>query len=118
MPILKETTGYLLNSLLVPWLRAGAALYVNGVANPADIDNVWRTATKSPVGPFQVYDTVGFNVAANIARASGDETQVKFADMLQEGIDAGESGLGDGVGFYTYDSDGNVLEPVEKWNHT
>src|SRR5699024_9964248 len=65
VPVLKETPGYLLNGLLVPWLSAGAELYVNGIANPADIDNVWRTATGSPAGPFQVYDTVGFNVAAN-----------------------------------------------------
>ena len=76
-----------------------------------------RTATGSPAGPFQVYDTVGFNVAANIARASGDPTRIKFADLLQKGIDAGKAGLGDGEGFYTYDSDGNVQEPVTSWNH-
>lgn len=118
VPILKETPGYLLNSLLVPWLNEGATLHVNGVANPADIDNVWRTATQSPSGPFQVFDIVGFNVAANLSRASGDETLVKFADLLQKGIDAGKAGLGDGEGLYTYDSDGNVQEPVASWNHT
>lgn len=117
VPVLKETPGYLLNSLLVPWLSAGAQLYVNGVANPVDIDNVWRTATGSPAGPFQVYDTVGFNVAANISRASGDPARIKFADMLQKGIDAGKAGLGDGEGFYRYDADGNPIEAVEHWNH-
>lgn len=117
IPILKETPGYLLNGLLVPWLQAGANLYVDGVANPADIDNVWRTATQSPHGPFQVFDTVGFNVAANISRM-GDEKQQKFAEILQKGIDAGKTGLGDGEGFYTYDADGNVVAPVTSWNHT
>ena len=79
---------------------------------------MWRTATQSPSGPFQVFDIVGFNVAANVSWASGDETLVKFADLLQKGIDAGKAGLGDGEGFYTYDSDGNVQEPVASWNHT
>lgn len=116
VPVRKETSGYVLNGLLVPWLRAGADLYVDGIANPADIDNVWRIATGSPAGPFQAYDTVGFNVAAHIARASGEDKQVKFADLLQKGIDAGKAGLGDGEGFYTYDSDGKRLDPVEHWN--
>lgn len=117
VPILKEAPGYLLNGLLVPWLQAGAALYVDGVANPADIDNVWRTATQSPKGPFEIYDVVGFNVAAHISRM-GDEKQRKFAEILQQGIDAGTTGLGDGEGFYTYDADGTVVEPVARWNHT
>lgn len=116
VPVRKEIPGYVLNSLFVPWLRAGADLYVDGIANPADIDNVWRVATGSPAGPFQSYDTVGFNVAANIARASGEEKQLKFAELLQKGIDAGKAGLGDGEGFYTYDSEGKRLDPVEHWN--
>lgn len=116
VPVRKEIPGYVLNSLFVPWLQAAANLYVNGVANPADIDNVWRVATGSPAGPFQSYDTVGFNVAANIARASDDESQRKFAELLQKGIDAGKAGLGDGEGFYKYDSEGNRLDPVEHWN--
>src|SRR5699024_1936205 len=97
---------------------AQCEVHLVDMVDPADIDNVWRTATGSPAGPFQVYDTVGFNVAANISRASGDPTRIKFADMLQKGIDAGKAGLGDGEGFYTYDSDGNVQEPVTSWNHT
>ncbi|WP_010540013.1 3-hydroxyacyl-CoA dehydrogenase [Dietzia alimentaria] len=117
IPILKETPGYLLNGLLVPWLQAGAGLYVDGVANPVDIDNVWRTATHSPQGPFEVFDVVGFNVAANISRM-GDEKQRKFAEILQKGIDAGKTGLSDGEGFYTYDSDGKVVAPVTSWNHS
>ncbi|MBY4039793.1 3-hydroxyacyl-CoA dehydrogenase [Rhodococcus fascians] len=116
VPVRKEIPGYVLNSLLIPLLQAGANLYVGGVANPADIDNVWRIATGAPAGPFQIYDTVGFNVAAHIARAHGGEDQVEFADILQKGIDAGKTGLGDGEGFYTYDSDGRRLDAVESWN--
>lgn len=116
IPVRKETPGYVLNSLLIPWLHAGAALYVEGVANPSDVDNVWRIATGSPKGPFEIYDMVGFNVAANIAKVSEDERQRKFAELLQKGIDAGKAGLGDGEGFYTYDSEGNRLAPAESWN--
>ena len=116
VPVRKEVPGYVLNSLLIPWLGAGAAMYANEVANPSDIDNVWRTATGSPKGPFEVYDTVGFNVAYHINKDSEDPTKRKFAEMLKEGIDAGTTGIGTGRGFYTYDEDGNNLGPVEEWN--
>lgn len=115
IPIRKETPGYVVNSLLIPWLEAAAKLYVNGVANPADVDRVWRIATGSPAGPFQGYDVVGFDVAANIARNSDSETQHKFADLLQQRIDAGKAGLRDGQGFFTYDADGNRGKPVDDW---
>lgn len=116
VPVRKEVPGYVLNSLLIPWLGAGAALYANEVANPADIDNVWRTATGAPRGPFEVYDTVGFNVAYHINMNSDDPIKRKFAQILKEGIDAGTTGIGAGKGFYSYDADGNNLGPVEDWN--
>ena len=107
----KETPGYFLNSLLIPWLRAGSALYINGVGEPEAIDNAWKAGTHFGRGPFEVYDVVGFNVAANISRNSEDETEQRFAAKLQEAIDAGFSGIADGKGFYLYDQDGNITGP-------
>ncbi|WP_078312222.1 MULTISPECIES: 3-hydroxyacyl-CoA dehydrogenase [unclassified Mycobacterium] len=116
IPVRKETPGYILNSLSIPFLGAAARLYVDGVANPADIDKVWRIATGSPSGPFEDYDTVGFNVALNIIRNDKDDERLqKFGDLLEKSIDAGKAGLGDGEGFFTYDSDGNRKQPVEDW---
>ncbi|MEY8567050.1 3-hydroxyacyl-CoA dehydrogenase [Corynebacterium sp.] len=118
IPVHKEIPGYLLNSLLIPWLEAAAGLYIAEAANPADIDRDWRIATGAPSGPFEVMDTVGFNVSVNITRGDPDATdeQKAFADLLQKrGIDTGRAGLGDGVGFYEYDADGAVLRPNPDW---
>lgn len=116
IPIRKETPGYVLNRLLIPFLNAAAYLYVDGIANPGDVDEVWRIATGSPMGPFQTYDVVGFNVALNIIRNDReDERLQKFGDMLAKRIDAGKSGLSDGEGFYHYDADGNRGAPTEQW---
>lgn len=118
IPIRKEIPGYLLNSLLIPWLDAAAGLYVADAANPVDIDRDWKIATGAPSGPFEVFDTVGFNVSVNINRGNADatENQKKFADLLQErGIDKGRAGLGDGVGFYEYDADGEIVRPNPDW---
>lgn len=115
IPVRIETPGYLLNGLLIPWLQAAAALYIDGVGDPDDIDKAWRIAVDAPKGPFEIYDVVGFNVAYHVSKASDDERVRRFADKLQEGIDAGRTGLGDREGFFTYDADGNRQELVETW---
>lgn len=107
----KETPGYLLNSVLIPWLDAGAKLYVDGVGTVEDIDGAWRMGTGAPLGPFQIYDIVGFNVAYNIGKnraEAGDEDSAKFNEVLKVGLDSGKNGLGAGEGFYVYDQDGAI----------
>ncbi|MDK3016248.1 3-hydroxyacyl-CoA dehydrogenase [Pseudodonghicola flavimaris] len=104
--VLKEQPGYVLNSLLVPLLRAAAGLYTQGIASPEDVDKTWRIATGAPKGPFEIYDIVGLTTAYNISRMSQDETQLKFAAMLKENfLDKGKLGVATGEGFYSYPRD-------------
>lgn len=116
IPIYKETPGYVLNRLLIPFLEAAAGLYIDGIANPADIDATWRVATGSPRGPFEIYDVVGFGVASHISKTSANEKRRKLGVMLEESIARGELGLSSGKGFYIYDAEGNILEPNSAWN--
>ncbi len=100
----KEQPGYVLNSLLVPFLGAAGALVANGIAEPRDIDKTWRIATGAPVGPFQIYDAVGLNTAYNIS-LNGDATSQRFAAYLKDNyIDKGKLGVLSGEGFYKYKS--------------
>lgn len=66
LPVRKEKSGYLLNSMLVPFLLSGLDLWASGVSDPKSIDIVWTHGTGAPKGPFQVIDTVGLNTAYNI----------------------------------------------------
>lgn len=98
----KEQPGYVLNSMLVPFLQSASALWVDGVAQPEDIDKVWRIATGAPVGPFQIYDVVGLNTAWHIS-AVGDAKAQAFAQRLKsEFLDKGKLGMSSGEGFYRY----------------
>ncbi len=100
--VLKEQPGYVLNSLLVPFLQAASGLLVNGVADAPTIDKTWKIATGAPKGPFEIYDIVGLNTAYNIS-SMGDETNKKFAQLLKtEYIDKGKLGQATGEGFYKY----------------
>ena len=103
----KEQPGYILNSLLVPFLSAAEALLANDVADFETIDKTWILATGAPAGPFHILDIVGLTTAYNIIimnpEAQDPETTPgKIAKMLKEKIDAGETGINAGKGFYEY----------------
>ena len=103
----KEQPGYILNSMLVPFLSAAEALYANDVADPETIDKTWTLATGAPNGPFRILDVVGLVTAYNIvtmnpAAADPDSTPGKIAAKLKEKIDAGKTGINAGEGFYRY----------------
>ena len=103
----KEQPGYLLNSLLVPFLYAAEALLANDVSDPETIDKTWMLATGAPAGPFRILDVVGLTTAYNIVimdPAASDPTSTagKIAAMLKEYIDAGKTGINAGEGFYKY----------------
>lgn len=107
LPLYKEQPGYILNSLLVPFLDAAEMLLVKEVADPETIDKTWMIATGAPLGPFAILDVVGINTAYNIvkakAEATGDAMQQKLAEMLKaEYIDKNKLGRATGEGFYTY----------------
>lgn len=98
----KEKAGYVLNSLLVPFLNAAAELAAGGYADPSAVDDTWRIATGAPVGPFQIYDIIGLTTPYNIM-ANGDAEAQKLAAWLKENyIDEGKLGLATGEGFYKY----------------
>ena len=106
----KEQPGYILNSMLVPFLSSAQALWANDVADVETIDLTWRLATGAPAGPFQILDIVGLETAYNInqmkpdAQTEGSLTN-RLGKLLKEKIDRGETGVNAGKGFYDYKKD-------------
>jgi 3-hydroxybutyryl-CoA dehydrogenase len=101
--IKKEKAGYVLNSLLVPFLNAAGELLVDGIADPETIDKTWRIATGAPSGPFQIYDVIGLMTPYNVARANPSPKSQAFAEYLKANyIDKGKLGVATGEGFYVY----------------
>lgn len=109
LPVKKEKSGYLLNSMLVPLLFSGMDLYVNGISDPESIDKAWTLGTGAPKGPFQILDTVGLTTAMNIVKMYlkvpsflAPYNFKGMAKMLQDYIDQGKLGMASGEGFYKY----------------
>lgn len=107
LPLQKEQPGYILNSLLVPFLEAAELLLVKEVADVQTVDKTWMIATGAPLGPFAILDVVGIRTAHNIvqakAAATGNEEYAKLAKLLEtDYINQGKLGRETGEGFYKY----------------
>lgn len=104
--IKKEQPGYVLNSLLIPFVVSAMNLWVNGVADPETVDKDWMISTGSPVGPFIMLDIVGLRTVQNIILGLYKQTKNKMfqniADHLKPMIDDGKIGVESGEGFYKY----------------
>ena len=110
LPIYKEKSGYLLNSMLVPFLFSALDLYVNGISDPESIDKAWTLGTGAPHGPFRILDTVGMVTAYNIVKMYVKVPKFLapynfkgMAKVLDQMIKDGKLGKASGTGFYKYE---------------
>ena len=107
IPIYKEHRGYVLNSLLIPFLSAATNLLVEGVTDHETIDKTWMVCTGVKVGPLGILDLVGletmYNVCISQGAISGDKSMLKRAEFVKENfINKGKLGIKTGEGFYSY----------------
>lgn len=106
IPLHKEQPGYVLNTLLVPFLRAAMQLAVDGVADPKMVDKTWMISTGAPIGPFALLDIIGPNTPYNLMKArgdEGDELSARVAGWIKsEYLDKGRVGTANGKGVYDY----------------
>lgn len=106
----KEIPGFVANRILHAARDEAIFLLEQGVASVEDIDTACRTALGHPMGPFELMDLAGIDIAyhAKLARhaVTGDPRD-RPSRTLTELVERGELGRKTGKGFYSYDADGN-----------
>jgi 3-hydroxyacyl-CoA dehydrogenase len=108
----KEQRGYILNSMLTPWLDAAEYLLLDGVADPQMIDKTWRIGTGMQLGPCEVMDIIGLTTIHEVNAASDNErTRAAGAYLKEHYIDKGKLGCVSGEGFYKYAAAGSTAKP-------
>ena len=125
IPLHKEQPGYVLNTLLVPHIKASIQLVVDGVADPKIVDKTWMISTGAPFGPFAFLDIIGPNTPYNLYKAygeAGDELSARIAGWIKsEYLDKGKMGKANGKGVYVYPNpefqDANFLKAETKKEH-
>mgnify|MGYP002516064684 FL=1 len=105
----KEKNGYILNSMLVPFLFSALDLYATGVSDPETIDKTWVMGTGAPAGPFHIMDVVGLQTVYNIVMMYVKIPSFlapyhfkEMAKLVKKMLDEGKTGRGAGEGFFKY----------------
>ncbi len=100
-----DRSGFIVNALLFPYLNDAVRMLQANYATADDIDTAMRSGCGYPMGPFELLDVVGLDVALAIERELYVELREPGfapAPLLEQLVTAGYLGRKGGRGFHTY----------------
>ncbi|XP_053108482.1 hydroxyacyl-coenzyme A dehydrogenase, mitochondrial isoform X1 [Hemicordylus capensis] len=102
----KDTPGFIVNSLLVPYLMEAVRLFERGDASKEDIDVAMKLGAGYPMGPFELLDYVGLDTTKFIIDGwhlvEPDNPRFAPSPLLNQLVKEKKLGRKTGEGFYKY----------------
>ncbi|XP_050310984.1 hydroxyacyl-coenzyme A dehydrogenase, mitochondrial-like [Anthonomus grandis grandis] len=124
----KDTPGFIVNRLLVPYIAEAIRMMERGDASPKDIDTAMKLGAGHPMGPIELSDYVGHDTTLSILQG----WHKKFPDnvlfnpcaSLEQLVQQKKLGMKTGEGYYKYNNLKYWLEnksrevlKKDKWRH-
>jgi 3-hydroxyacyl-CoA dehydrogenase len=110
MPVIaKDTPGFVVNRLLVPYLGEAIRMLERGDATKEDIDAGMQLGCGHPMGPITLLDYVGLDTTLSILQGWADrfpnDPTFKVPQLLRDMVAKGHLGRKSGRGFYEWEGD-------------
>jgi 3-hydroxybutyryl-CoA dehydrogenase len=108
----KDSPGFLVNRMLVPFLAEACFALQEGLGTPEDIDAGAKLGLNHPMGPLELADLIGLDtmlfILEVLQREIGDD-KYRAPTLLRNLVAAGWHGKKSRRGFYVYDDKGNKI---------
>lgn len=105
----KDTPGFVVNRLLVPYLGEAIRMLERGDASKEDIDAGMQLGCGHPMGPITLLDYVGLDTTLSILQGWADrfpnDPTFKVPQLLRDMVAKGHLGRKSGRGFYEWEGD-------------
>ncbi|XP_011359758.1 hydroxyacyl-coenzyme A dehydrogenase, mitochondrial isoform X2 [Pteropus vampyrus] len=102
----KDTPGFIVNHLLLPYLMEAIRLYERGHASKEDIDTGMKLGAGYPMGPFELLDFVGLDTVKFIINEwhemDPQNPSFQLSESLNKLVAENKLGRKTGEGFYKY----------------
>lgn len=103
--VVNDSPGFVSNRVLMLTINEAIFLLQDRVAEPGDIDRLFRTCFEHRMGPLETADMIGLDTILKsievLHDAFGDD-KYRPAPLLRQMVDAGRLGRKSGRGFHTY----------------
>jgi 3-hydroxybutyryl-CoA dehydrogenase len=102
----KDTPGFVVNRLMMPHMIEAIRMAEEGVASIEDIDKAVKLGLNYPMGPFELMDLTGIDIALHVIeylyKELNKENKWSAPTLLRSMIRAGKLGKKTGAGWYKY----------------
>jgi 3-hydroxybutyryl-CoA dehydrogenase len=102
----KDTPGFIVNRIMTPHFLEAIKMLEEGIATAEDIDTAVKNGLNYPMGPFELMDLTGIDIAYHVAEYFHKELNQELkwiAPILMKNmIKAGKLGRKTGAGWYDY----------------
>lgn len=102
----KDTPGFIVNRLMMPHMIEAIRMAEEGVASIEDIDKAVKLGLNYPMGPFELMDLTGIDIALHVTeylyKELNKENKWSAPTLLRSMIRAGKLGKKTGAGWYKY----------------
>lgn len=103
--LVKETPGFIVNRVIIPYINEAALLLQGDVASAKDIDKAIKLGANMPMGPLKLADMIGLDQVMKVSETFHkelDDPKYETPAIIKELVQQGHLGRKTGKGFYEY----------------